>query len=153
MLPTMSMSSEPLLVEARVGVVLGQHALERGVVTLDGKHGVVNDLADGRLLGIGFEMGPARLLGHPKYVNGPVLVRVFRVSSLGAVRFELGVLFFEGVGDVFQENQTEHDVLVLGGVHVGAQRVGGTPELGFETEIRAIAMVFCHLYKSSSSIH
>ena len=94
------MSSEPLLVEARVGVVLGQHALERRVVALDGEHGVVDDLADGRLLGFGFELGPARLFGHPKYVDGPVLVGVFRVGSLGSVRFELRALLFEGIRDV-----------------------------------------------------
>ena len=89
--------AEPLLVEARVGIVLGKHALERGVVTLDGEHGVVDDLADSRLLGFGFELGPARLSGHPKYVDGPVLIGVFRVGSLGSVRFELGALLFEGV--------------------------------------------------------
>ena len=44
--------AEALLVERGSGVVLGQHALERGVVALDGDHGVVDDLADGRLLGV-----------------------------------------------------------------------------------------------------
>lgn len=80
-----------------VGVVLGQHTLERWIVAFDSKHSVVDDLADGRLLGFGFELGPARLFGHPKYVNGPVLVGVFRVGTLGSVRFELGVLLFEDV--------------------------------------------------------
>jgi hypothetical protein len=42
------------------------------------------------------------------------------------------------VGDVFQEDQSEHDVLVLARVHIVAQRIGGGPELGLETEIRAI---------------
>ncbi len=91
------MSSEPLLVEARVGVVLGQHALERRVVALDGEHGVVDDLADGRLPGFGFELGPARLFGHPEDVDGPVLVGIFGIRALGAVRFEPGVLLFECV--------------------------------------------------------
>ena len=35
--------AEPLLVEAGAAVVLGQHALERGVVALDGGHRVVDD--------------------------------------------------------------------------------------------------------------
>ena len=43
--------AEALLVEAGAGVVLGQHALERRVVALDGDHRVVDELADRRLLG------------------------------------------------------------------------------------------------------
>ncbi len=35
--------AEPLLVETGAGVVLGQHALERGVVALDRAHRVVDD--------------------------------------------------------------------------------------------------------------
>ena len=41
----------------------------------------------------------------------------------------------EGVGDVLQEVQPEHDVLVLGRTHVVAELVGGEPELGLEAEI------------------
>ena len=33
----------------------------------------------------------------------------------------------EGVGDVLEEDQTEHDVLVLGGVQAAAQGVGHAP--------------------------
>jgi hypothetical protein len=39
---------------------------------------------------------------------------------------------FEGVGDVLQEDQAQHHVLVDGGIQVGAQLVGGGPELFFE---------------------
>ena len=53
------------------------------------------------------------------------------------LRFELGVLRLEGVGDVLEEDQAEDDVLVLGRVHVVAQRVGGRPELGLEAEVGA----------------
>ena len=49
--------------------------------------------------------------------------------------FELGVLRLEGVGDVLEEDQAEDDVLVLGRVHVVAQRVGGGPELLLEAQI------------------
>ena len=41
--------AEPLLVEARAGVVLRQDAFERGVVALDRRHRVIDDLADRRL--------------------------------------------------------------------------------------------------------
>ena len=33
---------------------------------------------------------------------------------------------------VFQENQAQHDVLVFGSIHVGAEFVGGGPERAFE---------------------
>ncbi|MEA3220284.1 MAG: hypothetical protein OZX49_01390 [Immundisolibacter sp.] len=124
-------------VQAGAGVVLGQHALERGVVALDGGHGVVHQRADGRLRGVGLQVRPARLLRHPEDAGGTVLVRVFRVGALGFLRFELGVLGLEGVGDVLEEDQAQDDVLVLGRVHVVAQRVGGGPQLGLEAEVGA----------------
>ncbi len=56
------------------------------------------------------------------------------VTVLGGVLAELGqhrgTALLEGVGDVLQEDQAEHDVLVLGGVHGAAQRVGHRPQLG-----------------------
>ena len=58
---------------------------------------------------------------------GAVLVGVFGVGALALLRVELGVLRLEGVGDVLEEDQAEDDVLVLGRVHVVAQRVGGLP--------------------------
>ena len=48
----------------------------------------------------------------------------------------------EGVGDVFEKNQTEDNVLVLSRVHVVAQRVRGGPELGLEVEVRAVPSRF-----------
>jgi hypothetical protein len=41
------------------------------------------------------------------------------------------MLGFEGVGDVFQKDETEHDVLVLSRVHVIAERIRHAPELRF----------------------
>ena len=46
----------------------------------------------------------------------------------------------EGVGDVLEEDQPEHDVLVLGGVHVPAELVCGGPELLLEAEVRAVTV-------------
>ena len=54
------------------------------------------------------------------------------------------MLLLEGVGDVLEEDQAEDDVLVLGGVHVAAQRVGGVPEFAFKTEVGGGVVVFCH---------
>ena len=38
--------------------------------------------------------------------------------------------FLDGVGDVFEEDEAEDDVLVFRRVHVVAELVGGKPELG-----------------------
>ena len=47
--------------------------------------------------------------------------------------------FLEGIGNVLEEDEAEHDVLVLGGVHVPAELVGGSPELLLEAEICPVA--------------
>ena len=46
---------------------------------------------------------------------------------------------FERVRDVLEENEPQHDVLVVAGFHVAAQLVGGLEEFGLESEARAIA--------------
>ena len=43
-------------------------------------------------------------------------------------------MFLEGVGDVFEEDEAEDDVLVFRRVHVVAELVGGEPELGLEAD-------------------
>jgi hypothetical protein len=43
------------------------------------------------------------------------------------------MLRLERLGNVFEENEAKHDVLVLGRIHVVAQCVGGLPQLLFET--------------------
>ena len=59
---------------------------------------------------------------------------------LGQQRRALGL---EGVGDVFEEDQAERDVLVVRGLHVAAQLVGRGPELGLEAEVSAAAVARC----------
>ena len=83
--------------------------------------------------------------GTQKMFCGAVLVRILRVGALRLLRFEFGVLGLEGVGDVLEEDQAEDDVLVLGRVHVVAERVGGGPELGLEAEVGGVVAVasFC----------
>lgn len=108
--------------------------METQVVALDSDHGVVHGLVDGGLLGAGLEVGPVGLGGHPKNVLGLVFVRVFGIGP-GVVALpgeELGAVFLEGVGDVFEEDEAEDDVLILSRVHVVAEHVGGEPELGLE---------------------
>ena len=66
-----------MLVELRPSVVFGQYALESGVVAFDGNHSVVDELADGGLLGLGLQGPPARLFGHPEDVGPCVFVTIF----------------------------------------------------------------------------
>jgi hypothetical protein len=129
--------AEAVLIQSGAGVVLGQYAFEARVVALDGDHGIVHDLADGGLLGVGLEVSPAGIDGHPEDVLGFVFVRVFGIRA-GVVAFacnELGAVLFEGVGNVFQEDEAENDVLVFRRVHVVAELVGGEPELGFKAQV------------------
>jgi hypothetical protein len=46
---------------------------------------------------------------------------------------------------VFEEDKAEDNVFVLGGIHVGAESVGGTPELRFKAESRTVVCIFCHV--------
>jgi hypothetical protein len=68
------------------------------------------------------------------------------------------VLDLEGIGNVFEEDQAEDDVLVFRRVYVVADRVGVGPELGFESEIcasftwsRGFALIFAGLLPIESS--
>jgi len=45
------------------------------------------------------------------------------------------VLFLESVGDVFQENEAENDVLVFGGVEIAAKLISGGLESLLEAEV------------------
>ena len=93
-------------------------------------------------------MRPARLGRHPEDVERAVLVGVFGVGALRLLGYELGVMLLESVGDVLEKDQAEDNVLVLGGVHAAAQRIGHLPELGFVADrgtIRGfIRFLFCH---------
>ena len=101
-------------------------------------HRVVDQLADGRLLGVGLQMRPARLLRHPEHVLGEILVRVF--GGGGVFGQQRGALRLEGVRDVLEEDQAERDVLVVGRLEVLAQLVGGEEQLRLEAEVGAVAV-------------
>ena len=141
--------AEPLLVEAGAGVVLGQHALERRVVALDGDHRVVDERADGRAAA----RSPCRCDQRASGGTQKMLAARYSSGSSGSAPCAFcasssACLRLEGVGDVLEEDQAEDDVLVLGRVHVVAQRVGRLPEPRFEAELsRAVLCVLvcsCH---------
>ncbi len=120
------------LVERGAGVVLGQHALERRVVALDAGHGVVDELADGGLAGLRLQVRPARLGRHPEDALGAVLVGVLGVGALRLLGDAASACCSSKASEMYlRKMQAEDDVLVLGGVHAAAQRVGHLPELGF----------------------
>ena len=88
-------------------------------------------------LALAWRWRPAGIGGHPEDVLGFVFVGVFGVGP-GVVALageELGAVFLEGVGDVFEEDEAEDDVLVFGRVHVGAELIGGEPELLLEADL------------------
>ena len=58
-----------------------------------------------------------------------IFTEVVVVVLVGEGIFQLIPAFLEGVGDVFEEDEAEHHVLVFGRVDVGAQLVGSVPEL------------------------
>ena len=72
------------------------------------------------------------ILLHPKNVVGGVFVAVFGVGAF--FLHQRGVLFLERVGDVFEKNQAEDDVLVFAGIHVAAELFSGGPKGRLETE-------------------
>ena len=127
--------AEACLVERGARVVLGEHALERGVVALDAGHRVIHELADGGLLGLRFQVRPARLGRHPEDAQRAVLVRVFGVGAARLLGHEFGVLLLEGVRDVLEEDEAEDDVLVLCGVHAATQGIGHLPKLGLIADV------------------
>lgn len=108
-------------------VALGEHPLERGVVPLDGLHGLVHDVTDKGLADVLSEALPAHLQRDPKDVPPAAIVEILGVG----VEFieEAPPMLLEGVGDVIEENRVEHHMLVLGGVHPATQGVGHQPKL------------------------
>ena len=69
------------------------------------------------MCGLG-DICPARLFGHEEDVLFHVTVAVLLVAI--ALCDKLLVSFVESVREIFQEDETQYDVFVLGGVKVAA---------------------------------
>lgn len=119
-------------VQVLPGVHLGQHALQRVVLPLDGIHGLIHRFTDAGLLGVALQKAPPRAGRHEEDVLGLVLVLVLGVGAFGFLGLQPVVQLHEGIADVLEENEAEHDVLVLGSIDVLAQLVSGFPELLFD---------------------
>ena len=75
---------------------------------------------------------------EPEYVLGEVFLGVFRVGQV--IIEQRRPLRLEGVRDVFEENDTQGNVLVVGRLHDAAKLVRRGPELGLELEIGAVVV-------------
>jgi len=60
------------------------------------------------------------------------------IARLIRFRDQLRVLLLESVGNIFEKDQAEDDMLVFGCVHTTAQRVGHLPKLGFVPHVGAV---------------
>lgn len=77
----------------------------------------------GRVIGQELPAGRRR---YVEYVLAQVLVLVFRVGVW--IGFRLFLERLEAIGDVFEKDQAQYNVLVLGGIHIVAQFVGGSSQ-------------------------
>jgi len=82
---------------------------------------------------------------NPKDAGSRVLVGILGIGALRLLSFQFGVLRLECVGNVFEKNQAEDDVLVLRRVHVIAQRVRHAPELSFINSSKRTVCQSVHL--------
>src|SRR5687768_9734015 len=88
-------------------------------------------------------MRPARLGRHPEDSDRAVLVRVFGVGAFTTLGLKRRMLLLERIGDVLEEDESEHNMFVLGRVHVVAERVRHLPQVLLEPERRAIGALLC----------
>ena len=89
-------------------------------------------------LALACKVGPAGLLRHPEDVFGKVFVRVFGGGRVLGQQCRLFGL--EGVRDVLEEDQAKRYVLVVRGLQILAQLVGGQEQLGLEAKIGPVAV-------------
>jgi hypothetical protein len=137
--------AEAMFVEARPRVIFWQHTFETRIIAFDGDHRVIDDFANGGLLGAVLQITPARSGRNPKNIFSFVFVLIFGIRAfvIAFARDEFGAVFLERVGNVFEKNQAEDDVLVFRRVHVVAEFVGGEPELGFESDVGSVVRFSC----------
>jgi hypothetical protein len=70
-----------MFVEGGPSVILGKNAPEARIVAFESHHGVIDNFADGGLLGVGLQKRPARVLRNPEDMLGPVFVRILGIGS------------------------------------------------------------------------
>ena len=139
------------LVERRAAIFLRQDALQRAFVGLfDRLHRGIDQPAnidfpfpardrifnlDVTSAGIGFQFRPARDFGDPERARGEIFLRILGIGII--FRFQFCLLNFERIGNIFQKDQTQRDMLVFGRLQIAAQLVRRLEELSFKSQISA----------------
>ena len=123
--------SEDGSVQVLAGVDFWEDALQLVVFLLDGVHGRVESSTDGWRLGVIANMGPAGGRRDEENAFGGVLVAVFGVGAHLLLTLQALVDLLKSLGDVAEEDEAEDDMLVLGGIDVLAELIGGFKELAF----------------------
>jgi len=121
---------------AAASVVAGELALEVRVITLDCKDRIVDQRGDVWSGSLILKIRPSRFLRHPKDALSRILVAGFKQAvelfARNAVFRQPGLQFvttaFEAVGNVLEEQQAQNNVLVLGGIDLSTEGVGGLPQ-------------------------
>ena len=126
------------LIEGRASMAFRQDVFQMRVFPLDFGHGLVDALADVRLFGGGLDHMPACRCRHPKDPFRRVFVAVFCCVRSGLFPNDFRMPLGKAVRDVLQENEAQYHLLVVGGVQMPTQLVGGGPELGFEALVAGI---------------
>lgn len=104
------------------------------------------------MCGLG-DIRPARFFGHEEDVLFHVTVAVLLVAI--ALCDKLLVSFVESIREIFQEDETQYDVFVLGGVKVTAQHVRRVPQLFFKADVSGVLCILLspwHGFSSYSSL-
>ena len=125
--------AEPALVELRPGISLVEHAAQAVVLLLDAGHRLVELDPDRLGAGLLLQLRPAGGGRNPEDIVGGVLVAILGIRPFDAR--ELGPVSLEAVGDVLEEDQPEHVVLVDGRLQVAPQLVGDLPQLLLEADV------------------
>ena len=81
-------------------------------------------------------------------VEGIVQVEV--VLRIGEAGPQFGAALVKGIGDLFQKNETENDVLVLRRIHGRTQLIGRRPERSLEFVVHAIGLHWFFRYRRTS---
>ena len=128
--------------------VLRQNILESLVLFFNASHGIVNHRADLRRMRCLSNLGPTSFRGNKENTLRGILVDILLESLALCEQFL--ILILETIRNIFEENQSQYNILVFGCVHVPTQHAGCVPDLFLEPYRGGV--LFCHDSLPHSSI-
>ena len=128
--------AKALLIQFRTGKVLGEDSLQAVVLFFDKAHGFVNLDANLGSVCIGSDYFPAGLLRYPEDALAGVLILVLLHSVTFCHEFIVSLL--EAVGNIFQEDKSQNNMLILRGIHAAPQFVRCAPDLFLKSYVSRI---------------